>query len=428
MKGDLVKLQVVGFIVIIALVFIFLGSIFNVFIQSNSASTIITAKETKILTSLDTIESVKIGTKYMLNFSFQQAIYDLAKRGGYIHDYYKNLVKRELDEDEYPIWKNYSKNIFINYLKMPSLWYPYPVFEDRLTVSMWNYTTSNVKIYMEDLRSKFGLNATNIATNIYLDKTNNEQKYFLEVFYILNYSEDFFNINDAVIEKIDISYLAPIYIEMVKIGNETFLEIDSIKERIIDAINSVSEDCKSFTFNLCEREYGSIDPEKVLKSRCPNVLIDLEERIVKNIKELEFSNNEYKITIKIDKIVLNYSGDFEIIGSQEDSSCGCKNIGEYKEIEERCNGYEEEFCNNIGFYGGFCNEDGNIVCYNCLTYENNLSLNAKYTFFAAAKVLVDIETNEKYILFEEKEGETKLRPIILRFSIITSSDYTWTPI
>jgi len=349
MKG-----QIVGLVIIVVLVFLFLSGLWGNIIAHSSYSTSVSAKEVSILRKLDQIEAVKIGMDYLANYSILQAFYDVGKFGGWNKTDYEQLTGKNLIEEEYPLWRNYSQILF-SYEKLNEL--------------IKSYAKENIEKYIPQLNSKFEINF--ILENVKIDKN------FFSVLSNLSYSSEFYKIEDKAYSNISLN---PMFFEMYDTGKELFLDVDSAREAINQAEGSLPKDCKDIVITVTNIP----NPETVLNEHCPNADERFRNLMIENLEKMSKSFGDFDMNVKVVENQTKHISDYYI---------------------------RKTFTEKV---------DDTTITYYEVEYL--------YNYFGAAKVFVNITTKESFPLYEEKERKVDLRKIILRFSVVSSNDYSWRPI
>ncbi|MCS7232328.1 MAG: hypothetical protein RMJ67_09355, partial [Elusimicrobiota bacterium] len=208
MKG-----QIIGLIIVIVSVFLFMGGLWGNLISQSSASASISAKEVQILRTIEQIEGVKIGIPYMMNYSLLQSFYEYGKRGGWNETDYKNAVGRDLSQEEYPIWRNYSNRIFLPYF-------------DKVINYTRNKTQDYINEYLKvlDEKYKFIMKIKNISLN--------RTPPTLQLQTNISFNGEFFKIKENISYTLPIN---PMFFEMYEKSKEIFLDGDRVFEKIDEA-------------------------------------------------------------------------------------------------------------------------------------------------------------------------------------------------
>jgi hypothetical protein len=105
----------------------------------------ISSQEVEILRAINKLEMVKIGLPYALEYSFQQAVYDVSKNGGYFF-----VQPRIPTYNGLPIWRNYTNIIEPNYtdeIKKATLSYLNKYMSSTGFVSSFQYTEASIGDY-----------------------------------------------------------------------------------------------------------------------------------------------------------------------------------------------------------------------------------------------------------------------------------------
>lgn len=408
-------------VIIIALISIYIATLLSTTMQMESRIVEMTAKEMKILSVLDQIEAVKIGIKYLLEYSIQQGIYELAKRGGYLDNYYLYLTGRNLEEEEYPLWKNYSRKFFSEYLTLPNPWYPGPpVYEDKILLGISELSKKEVYKYLSNLKNRFEIAVIPSYVGVY-STANSQKSYIFGILGSIEYSSEFFSIKDSIVENINVTHIVSRYIELLEFAKSLFLDNDVINSKINDVFESLKQEGCELPQHLyesvCENEYLYYDPYHKILEFCPDFPKIVEDTFRKKVEELGGVYEKNHLSIVVDRCEISYNYEIGSINSVQDSSCGCKRYQPFNRGES-CNGNEREYCISLGYYDGKCNQTtNNIVCYNCLEFDNRIYFSVNLDYDIKIRALINVSTVELYPLYEEKEEKTSLRPITLRFSV-----------
>lgn len=393
----------IGFIFAMFFLTLLVGALVTSHITSTTYSTSILAKEMKILSILEQIEAVKIGAKYLLNYSFQQGIYDTAKFGIFSKNY-EDLIDKNSESDRYPILREFD-NVYLEDI-------------NKLDFKIAEYFKKSLDNYVKELSNKFGINID--FYKISLEKVEkNESKYELNVEGNITYYGDFFVINDTLREKINVSNIVNDFYRIVFYLKRKFIDADVVKEAILYGIQSLPDECKQVEKIFCENEYLYLDPIDLHNVVCPDFLDRIKETMNKSLYALLQENYNFNISFKIDSFSAHYNYSIESY-TEESESCGCKQIGLEELTSQQCDTNEEEYCKGLGYYSGVC-KNNFILCYNCSKYYDRITIKIEYNYLVNSKLLFDFYSEEKYPVYDIHENNIKLRPVTFKFSIISSN-------
>jgi len=149
MKGiSVIVIALAGAIFVLSLEAIFLSTSIRMSVERS-----ISAQEVEILRSINKLEMVKIGLPYALEYSFQQAVYDVSKNGGYFF-----IQPGVPTYNGLPIWRNYS-NInepsYIEEIKKSTLSYLNKYMSSIGFVNSGQYTEVSIGDYTPVHRRDF---------------------------------------------------------------------------------------------------------------------------------------------------------------------------------------------------------------------------------------------------------------------------------
>lgn len=394
MKGEIGLL-----LVAVVTSLILAGVMFDVLSLSSSEISIV-AKEKEILTAIDELEVVKQGIPYMLNYSFYQAAYEVAGKGGYLDSAeYEALTGRNLDNE--PCWRIYARTYFPRYL-------------DALEKKMKEIVNEYVSAVKELLPEYSFINVMLFYYNNELQKAELVAKSHE----LLSYRGKDFVVydNPNVTQDLDLTFF-----KMFKLAKEKFVDFDSIKKAIIDS--EPEDKCKHASIgDVCEY---SIDPEGWLSNNCPNIDENFKQSIKSSITNIGGSNEFCSISLEPLEVKVKHTSTYTYESKQESfDKCGCKQWGSWidtghkEETSDACKSY----CEKQGYEDGMRDdESGNCLCRDCeKAYEVYYGVEYSYEYKGAAKVKVNITSKESFPIPAGK--------ISLVFYVVSSNEYNYQPI
>ena len=382
----------VGTVLLLAILALVISGVFFVVLSSEYINLKISLKASEILIASDVVEAVKIGLEKAYNYSFFQAAYDVGKAGGY--------------ENELLVvpWRRYSDKNFPDYI-------------ENLKKKTENY----IREYLSNRElEKFEFSESNVEIKFSHDSEGNLRSVIMLVNFSqpFKYHGNFFTIYENPNRTL---FLPSEYFEMYDYAFEKFVNKDSIREKIGEAVNGISSNCGEILIEICESEVSQteIDPEEKLNEKCPNVDKNLENIAIDKIKELETKN----VMLSIEKIVVKHEVEKEHDIVKDSTDCGCKII-DWSPVEATtC----ADFCESNGYEYSKV-EDSQCYCGNCQEYYDKHIIKYEYNYLVAVNVRVNITTEGLYPVYDPLEGNTNLRKLALIFNVITSNDYNWNPI
>lgn len=403
MKGQ------IGLLLVAVVASLIIGGVFfNVF-STSSTEVLIAAREKDILVAIDKLEILKRGLPYMLNYSFYQAAYEVATNGGYLDSSeYEKLTNKKLDGK--PYWRVYDKTYFPNYID-----------------ALKKRTRDIINEYVSSV-SELGLEYNIIDVLVfYREKEPYKVELIVEPYKAelianssrpMSYSGRDFVIydNPNVTLNLDLTFF-----KMFELAKEKFVDIDSIKEAIVE---SEPEDmCKHTNIgDVCEY---NIDPESWLNNNCPYIDETFKQNIESKIKSLGRSNQFCSISLEPLEVVVGHISSYVYESKQENfDRCGCKQWGNWVNTshKEETNDACKSYCKGQGYDdGSLDNKSGDCLCRSCeKAYEMYYGVNYTYEYKGAAKVKVNITSKENF--------PTQIDKIILNFYLVSSNDYIYNPI
>jgi hypothetical protein len=396
MRGEEMKGIFVGTVLLIAILTLAISGAFFVVLSTEYINLKVSLKASEILKAADIVESVKRGLEVAYNYSFLQAAYEVGKLGGYSNE---NDVKE---------WRVYDATYF------PIL------YRENIRIKTENYVEEFLKA-LEDKKKEFKFTKPSVN---YLPLSRGGRYTVIGVLFDspFIYYGQFFTIYDNPNRTIYIPGDFE-YFKLYDTASKLFISEDNIRERIKKAEDKMDEKCKViYLGDVCEKDKK--DREAVLEDNCPNADEKFKEKVIKEIENPML--DDVNINLYVDTIKVKHKSKETYSSLGESSDCGCKNI-DWRQVDNGttpCN----EYCTSNNYeYSKF--ENNQCFCGNCQEYyKKYYNLKYEYTYFSAVKVIANITTKGKYLLYDASEGNVKLRSFALIFNITTSNDYNWRPI
>lgn len=309
-----------------------------------------TAREIEIISQLNNMEFLKQSLRQALVYSFYQSSYDVAKVGGLSPGQY-NEVK---------IWRNYETTYQPNYIKDLNDT-TFEIFKEYVTA-----LKDSIEIPDYILTSVKKIDDTTVEVNASSTGKLKLKGRFYEI-----------NDNPNVTDKIKIKT-----IKLFEIGKENFVDKDSIKETVEDAITSIGfkSSCSLTACGSCpsaEQVFSSASCNGMSTNQAKNLI---KERIDEKTNEL--SNELTSVDVRTN---------IEVLEKQADIKSSCSDT-----IGNCCRPCEDGCCANY--------------CTKTCTFR----------YYGAAKTLTSIMDTTKYPVYD---GSNDLRNIQLKFYAISSNDY-----
>jgi len=382
----------VGTVLLLAILALVISGAFFVVLSSEYINLKISLKASEILIASDVVEAVKIGLEKAYNYSFFQAAYDIGKAGGYENE----LLMLP--------WRMYSDKNFPDYV-------------ENLKKKTENYIH---EYFSNPELEKFEFSEPNVEIEFSHDEGGNLRSVIMLVNFgqPFKYHGNFFTIYETPNRTL---FLPTEYFGMYDYGFEKFVNKDSIREKIEEAVEKITTNCGEILVEICENEISQtkIDPEEKLNEKCPNVDNVLESMTIDKIKELETSN----VMLSIEEIIVKHEVKEEYNIIKDNADCGCEIIDWLPVEATAC----ADFCESNGYEYSKV-EDSQCYCGNCQKHYDKHIIKYEYSYFVAANVRVNITTEGLYPVYDPLEGNTNLRKLALIFNVITSNDYSWNPL
>ncbi|MCS7232432.1 MAG: hypothetical protein RMJ67_09915, partial [Elusimicrobiota bacterium] len=181
----------------------------------------------------------------------------------------------------------------------------------------------------------------------------------------------------------------PMFFEMYEKSKEMFLDGDRVFEKIDEANRTMPEGCRIISYRTCG--YNPRESMSLLEENCPKAIVRFNDsmiRLLEEVSNLDFSRFKYEIKVIDVKSLINYKVTYTT--------------------------------------GGCCSWSCTRFACWCVAYYHYFT--HYYYYNGAAKVYVNVTTKEDFPLYEDREEKTNRRQIVLRFSVISSNNYTWMPI
>jgi hypothetical protein len=399
-----------------------------------------TAKETEIINAINKMEFLKRNLINALDYSFYQAVYSSARKGGYVS-------LKEKTFNCIPYWREYEKTNYPRFKKnvQKLLLRIFNLYASRLADEINVPTFENIEIKEKTFEIKKCEGTPVACEDFYIKNECENQKgcewavspigmpplckgepWPCEVFSYDECSEQkgcypiekhkegieikvsakgkisFITSFFKILEKAEIviKFFGDFF-QVYEVGKNNFIDYDKIKDAIISAINNLPERCKKIEINeSCELP----DARQIHSENCEDWKNILENNIRNNIFEIE-RTDEISVKIDIEDIKTSYSGNCDY-SSEPSLTCGIKFcINETDTYDCECS--PEPCCEN------FTN-----ITY-CLAYQN---ITCRYNYFGASKVLIKIiDNSKKYPVWDPEEKTTNYRNISLRFRVVSGN-------
>lgn len=352
----------IGLIIVMILALTYLATLISLHIASTTYSIKTTSKSDRILKAADQIEAIKIGIRFLLNYSFLQGLYETARHGIFVENY-EDIFGVPAEFEEYPILRLYSATYLEDVLKV---------------ISKIRKTTNDViKKYLKELKNKYEIKME-IGEFILKEDGN---KHEIEASLDIEYQTDYFLIKDFVKERIDVTKHMATFLNLFSYVKNKFVDNDILSSAISNALGMIPENCSSISVEICEDEYYSLDFEKasnILFNYCPDIIEYLNTSISNKLFS-SLQTNFLDFSFFITNISLNYTYSAEKKEEKEDLNRECRE-GSKKVLVE-----------------------------------------IKYNYSAEVTALFNITSRDVYPLYEKKEKVTQLRPLTFSFSVISRS-------
>jgi len=267
----------------------------------------------RIISSINNFEMIKIGAKVACNYSAFQGIYHVGINGGY------EEVPSNLNFNSYSIWRNYSKTFF------PTLYH----------YNITNKTQKIMKEYADQIKSE--KEVKNLVLKLKgMEEENDRFNFSLEVNNLLFCKEGCLNelgfaFNSTILTK---------FKEMMEHANETFLNKDFLNESLKNAYKNLPKNCTLIEIgNICENkikpleyyiencseyEFGINCENKEIEECINETLLLVNQSFIEFIKGVKIEENDFSARMKPLKSIINFEYEVKYSSREDSKECGCK--------------------------------------------------------------------------------------------------------